>query len=42
MGLDAGLALIETLPDTEALFITDDYEIHGSSGIGTTIGYKKL
>lgn len=33
LGLSDGMALIESLPDTEALFITDDYELHYSSGL---------
>jgi thiamine biosynthesis lipoprotein len=37
LGLTDGMALIESLPDTEAVFITDDYELHNSSGIGTTV-----
>lgn len=41
LGLDNGMALIESLPDTEAIFITDDYELHTSSGIGTTIPFTK-
>lgn len=32
LGLTEGLALIESLPDTEAVFITTDYEIVKSSG----------
>lgn len=36
LGLEKGMALIESLPDTEAIFITDDYELHYSSGIGDT------
>ncbi len=31
-GLDEGMKYIESLPDTEALFITNDYELHYSSG----------
>lgn len=42
LGLEDGMALIESLPDTEAIFITDDYELHTSSGIGTTIPFRKL
>ena len=42
LGLEDGMALIESLPDTEAIFITDDYELHTSSGIGTTIPFEKL
>lgn len=42
LGLEDGIALIESLPDTEAIFITDDYELHVSSGIGTTIPYHPL
>lgn len=42
LGLDEGMALIESLPDTEAIFITEDYELHTSSGIGTAIPYTKL
>lgn len=37
LGLDKGLALIESLEDTEAIFITNDYKLHYTSGIGTTI-----
>lgn len=33
LGAEKGMELIETLPDTEAVFITDDYEIHPSSGL---------
>ncbi len=32
-GLKDGMALIETLPDVEAIFVTDDYELHYSSGL---------
>lgn len=32
LGLDDGMALIESLPDTEALFITKDGELHYTSG----------
>lgn len=31
MGLEDGMALIERLPDVEAIFITDDYQLHYSS-----------
>ncbi len=31
-GLEEGLKLIESIPDTEALFITEDYELIRSSG----------
>lgn len=41
LGLDDGMALIESMEGTEAIFITDDYELHTSSGIGTTIPYQK-
>jgi thiamine biosynthesis lipoprotein len=33
MGLDAGLAFAESLPDVEALFITKDFKIHMTSGL---------
>ncbi|MCM1104864.1 MAG: FAD:protein FMN transferase [Clostridium sp.] len=33
LGLSDGMALIESLERTEALFITDDYELHYSSGL---------
>lgn len=32
LGLEEGMNLIEQTPDTEAVFITDDYELHYSSG----------
>lgn len=41
LGLEDGMALIESLPDTEAIFITDDYELHTTSGIGTIIPFTK-
>ena len=33
LGLTDGMALIESLDDTEALFITEDYTLHYSSGL---------
>lgn len=42
LGLEKGLALIESLEDTEAIFITDDYEIHTTSGMGTAIPFHQL
>ena len=42
LGLEDGMALIESLPDTEAIFITNDYELHTSSGIGSTIPFRRL
>jgi thiamine biosynthesis lipoprotein len=42
LGLTDGMALIESLPDTEAVFITEDYELHTSSGIGTKIPFQEL
>ena len=33
LGPEKGMELIETLPDTEAVFITDDYKLHPSSGL---------
>lgn len=33
LGLEKGMELIETLPDTEAVFITNDYKLHASSGL---------
>lgn len=41
LGLNDGMALIESMKDTEAIFITTDNEIYTSSGIGTTIPYTK-
>ncbi|MCM1155279.1 MAG: FAD:protein FMN transferase [Roseburia sp.] len=34
LGLDEGMALVESLEDVEAVFITQDYEVVYSSGIG--------
>lgn len=42
LGLEDGIAFIESLPDTEAIFITSDYTLHKTSGIGTTIPFKSL
>ena len=33
MGLEAGMALVESLPDTEGVFVTEDKEVHLSSGL---------
>ncbi|MBD5444252.1 MAG: FAD:protein FMN transferase [Lachnospiraceae bacterium] len=33
LGLDDGMALIESLDGVEAIFITDDYELHYSNGL---------
>lgn len=40
LGLEKGLKLIESLDQIEAIFVTNDYELHNSSGIGTTIPIK--
>lgn len=42
LGLDEGMDLIESLPDTEAIFLSEDGTITTSSGIGTTIPYQDL
>ena len=42
MGLTDGLAFAESLPDTEAIFITTDGELHCTSGIGTAIPFLDL
>ena len=41
LGLERGMELIESLQDTEAIFITDDDEIHTSSGIGDTVRFTE-
>ena len=33
LGLEKGMAYVESLPAVEAVFITEDYEIHTSSGL---------
>ncbi len=42
LGLEKGLAYIESLDQTEAIFITSDYKLHVTSGIGTTIPIKEI
>lgn len=42
LGLDQGMELVESLENTEAVFITTDYKLHGSSGIGKTIPFEAL
>ncbi len=37
LGLEKGMELIESLPDTEAIFITSDEEIYTTSGVGEKI-----
>ena len=40
LGLTDGMKLIESLEDTEAVFITNDYKLHMSSGMGKEIPYS--
>lgn len=40
LGLTEGMELIESLPDTEAVFLTKDLQFHASSGIGKTIPFE--
>lgn len=42
LGLEEGMKLIESLEDTEAIFITDDKELHFSSGIGDTVPFQRV
>lgn len=42
LGLEDGMKLIEETDDTEAIFITKDYDLHFSSGMGTDIPYQIL
>ena len=41
LGLEKGMELIESMPDTEGIFITEDYNFHCSSGIGDTIPFEE-
>ncbi len=41
LGLEKGMELIESLDDTEAVFITNDGQFHCSSGIGDTIPFEE-
>lgn len=41
LGLEDGMELIERLPGTEAVFITEDYVLHKSSGIGADIPLRE-
>ena len=40
LGLEDGLKLIEDTPDTEAIFITTDYNAHYSSGVNKTLNFE--
>lgn len=42
LGLKDGMDLIESLDHTEAVFITSDYKLHCSSGIGTEIPLQEI
>lgn len=42
LGLEKGMELIESLDDTEAIFITSDQVLHCTSGIGTKIPFEEL
>ncbi len=35
MGIERGVALVESLEDVEAIFVTEDREVHLSAGVGT-------
>lgn len=37
LGLEKGMQLVESLPDTYAVFITEDYELHYTSGFDDAI-----
>lgn len=37
LGLEKGMELIESIENTEAIFVTDDYALHYTSGIGKDI-----
>lgn len=39
LGLEKGMELIESIPDTEAIFITEGNEIHMTSGVGTKVPF---
>lgn len=40
LGLEKGIELIESLPDTYAIFITDDYKLHYTKGFEDAINIK--
>lgn len=42
LGLEKGIDLIESINDVEAIFITNDKEMHFTSGIGTNIIFEKI
>lgn len=42
LGLTDGMKLIESLDNTEAVFITEDQKLHFSSGMGSKIPYQIL
>lgn len=41
LGLEKGMELIESTEDTEAIFVTEDYQLHCTSGIGSDIPLKE-
>lgn len=42
LGLEKGMALINSLPDVQAVFITDDYEMHFSEGFEEEISITEI
>lgn len=42
LGLQDGMKLIESLDNTEAVFVTSDMKIYKSSGIGTKIPFQEM
>ena len=42
LGLEKGMALIESLDNVEAIFVTDDMQEHYSSGIGSKVKFKAM
>lgn len=42
LGLERGLALVDSLPDVQAIFITDDYQVHYSKDFEKTISVEEV
>lgn len=41
LGLEDGMALVESLDNTDAVFVTSEYEIYTTSGVGTSIPFEE-
>ena len=42
LGLEKGLELIDSMEDVQAVFVTEDYEVHLSDGFGDEVQFREI